>query len=155
VTITGTRFSDVSAVMFGSSSAAAFLVDSAGKITASSPAGASGAVNVTVTTPAGTSTITSADRFTYAAPSVTGLSPSSGPKAGGTEVTITGSGFATGSSTSFKFGTRPATDVDCESVNSCTAVAPAGAKLGKVEVIATVGKDHSKKSPPADQFTYT
>lgn len=155
VTITGKHFSEVSAVRFGSSSAAAFLVDSTSKITASSPAGTSGAVDVTVTTPAGTSAITSADRFTYAAPTVTGLSPSSGPKAGGSEVTITGSGFAPGSGTSFKFGSRPATGVDCESIESCTAVSPARAKVGKVEVIATVGKDHSKKDPPADQFTYT
>jgi hypothetical protein len=155
VTITGKHFSEVSAVRFGSSSAAAFLVDSTSKITASSPAGTSGAVDVTVTTPAGTSAITSADRFTYAAPTVTGLSPSSGPKAGGSEVTITGSGFAPGSGTSFKFGSRPATGVECESIESCTAVSPARAKVGKVEVTATVGKDHSKKNPPADQFTYT
>jgi IPT/TIG domain/PKD domain len=155
VTITGTHFSEVSAVRFDSSAAPAFLVDSPTKIVASSPAGASGVVDVTVTTAAGTSKTTSADRFTYAAPSVTGLSPSSGPKAGGSEVTITGDGFASGANTSFKFGKRAATGVDCESMTSCTAVSPAGAKVGKVEVIATVGKDHSKKNPPADQFSYT
>jgi PKD domain/IPT/TIG domain len=154
VTITGTHFSNVSAVKFGSSSADAFLVDSATKIVASSPPGSSGAVNVTVTTPAGTSAITNADRFTYAMPSVTGVSPSSGPKAGHSAVTITGEGFATGSGTRLQFGRRAATDVSCESMTSCTAVSPPGAKAGAVEVIATVGKEHSKKDPPADQFTY-
>ena len=47
----------------------------------------SGVVDVTVTTPEGTSAISPADQFTFtvaAAPTVTGLSPPSGPEAGGT-----------------------------------------------------------------------
>src|SRR5262245_65800146 len=49
VTITGTNFSGVTAVTFGSNAAGSFTVDSAAQITATSPAGV-GTVDVTVTT---------------------------------------------------------------------------------------------------------
>jgi hypothetical protein len=154
VTITGKHFSEVSAVRFGAASAASFTVNSTGTITALSPAGTSGVVDVTVTTSTGTSAIVAADRFTYAAPVVTSLSPHSGPKAGGSSVTIGGSGFAPGAGTIVKFGTRAATGVNCTSSVSCTAVSPPALKAVKVDVTANVGKEHGKKNPPADQFTY-
>ena len=47
-------------------------------------------MDVTVTTPAGTSATSPADQFTYvAAPTVTGYQPAGGSEAGGTPVTIT------------------------------------------------------------------
>ena len=154
VTITGTSFSGASAVSFGGTAAASFKVDSATSITAVSPAHASGTVDVTVTTPGGTSAIVSKDRFKYGSPTVTGVAPSGGPTAGGTAVTITGSGFALGAGTSFKFGKAAAGSVNCTSSTSCTAVSPAAAKAGAVDVIAAVGATKSKKNPPGDRFTY-
>src|SRR5207247_6010955 len=75
---------------------------SATSITVTAPAGAAGTVDVQVTTPAGTSPITTADRFTYAdvtgPPTVTGVTPISGPSAGGTSVVISGTNFASVSS---------------------------------------------------------
>ena len=64
VTVTGTSFTGATAVAFGSTTAAAFTVNSATSITATAPVG-HGTVDVTVTTPAGTSTTSSADQFTY------------------------------------------------------------------------------------------
>jgi alpha-tubulin suppressor-like RCC1 family protein len=66
VTITGTGFTGATAVRFGASNAATFTVNSATSVTAVSPK-AMGAltVDVTVTTPAGTSPTSSADQFTY------------------------------------------------------------------------------------------
>ncbi len=59
--------STVDAVYFGSVAAASFTVDSDSEITAASPAGAVGTVDVTVQGSSGsTSTATSADKFTYA-----------------------------------------------------------------------------------------
>ena len=66
VTITGTNLGGASAVDFGSN-AATITADSATSITATSPAG-TGTVDVTVTTPEGTSATSSADHFTYVAP---------------------------------------------------------------------------------------
>jgi hypothetical protein len=63
VTIGGTDFEGASAVKFGSAPAPSFHVNSEGQITAIVPAAAAGAVNVAVTTPAGTAT--SSQQFTY------------------------------------------------------------------------------------------
>jgi hypothetical protein len=66
VTITGTGFTGATAVKFGTSNATKFTVNSATSITAVSPkAMGSGTVDVTVTTPAGTSPTSPADQFTY------------------------------------------------------------------------------------------
>ncbi len=90
------------------------------------------------------------------APTVTEVSPASGPVAGGTGVTVTGSGFALGAgATSFKFGKALASSVECASSSSCTMLTPAARKPETVDVLAAVGKAKSKKNPPADQFTYT
>jgi hypothetical protein len=68
VTIVGRDFNSASAVKFGSKPAAGFTVESDTQITATTPAGSSpGAVDVTVTTLAGTSPTTSIDRFVYKA----------------------------------------------------------------------------------------
>lgn len=66
VTITGTNFTNASAVTFGGTAAAAFTVNSATSITATTPAHASGAVSVAVTTPGGTATASNA--YTYQDP---------------------------------------------------------------------------------------
>lgn len=72
VTITGTNFTGATAVSFGgtptlSGAFGGFTVVSATEITATAPAESSGTVDVTVTTPAGTSPTSSADQFAYVA----------------------------------------------------------------------------------------
>jgi DNA-binding beta-propeller fold protein YncE/alpha-tubulin suppressor-like RCC1 family protein len=66
VSISGTNFVGVTAVKFGANEAESFKVESASTISAIAPAvGEIGVVDVTVTTPAGTSPTGSADRFAY------------------------------------------------------------------------------------------
>ncbi|MDX6438755.1 MAG: hypothetical protein QOF45_1338 [Gaiellaceae bacterium] len=65
VTITGSAFTGATAVTFDGDPAASFSVDSATQITAVTPAHAAATVDVAVTTPAGTSSNTGADDFTY------------------------------------------------------------------------------------------
>jgi hypothetical protein len=65
VTITGTGFTGATAVMFGSVAATSFTVVSDTQITAVSPAQANSVVQVSVTTPIGTSADVAADNFTY------------------------------------------------------------------------------------------
>jgi subtilase family serine protease len=156
VTITGTGFVGVTAVGFGTTNAASFTVNSGTSITAVSPAGTTGLVDVTVATPNGTSAITSKDHFTFGNPTVTNVSPNTGSKAGGTPVTVKGSGFAPGSGTAFKFGKTPGTSASCTSTTECTVLAPpAATKPGAVDVSATAGGKTSKKTPLTDQFTYS
>ncbi len=80
---------------------------------------------MTVTTPGGTSATGAGDQFTYTnGPTVTSLSPSSGPTAGGTTVTVTGTSLS--GVTAVRFGATAATNFTVVSNTSLTAVAPAG-----------------------------
>ena len=69
-----------------------------------------------------------------AVPAVTTLSPTSGPVAGGTSVTITGTGFT--GATAVKFGSTAATSFTVNSATAITAKAPAGTG-GMVKVTVT------------------
>ena len=64
VTITGTNFDAVTAVKFGSTNAASYEVQSESTLLVVAPPGG-GTVDVTVTTPAGTSATSAADQFVY------------------------------------------------------------------------------------------
>jgi hypothetical protein len=68
VTIEGTGFTPASSVLFGTVPAASFYVESDTTISAVSPAHAAGTVDVTVTSPSGTSATGTADHFTYYVP---------------------------------------------------------------------------------------
>ena len=151
VTITGSSFTGATAVKFGSAAATSFTVSSSGQIRASSPAG-SGTVDVTVTTPAGTSANNPADKFTYIkqpAPAISGINPSSGPAAGGTKLTITGSNFT--GATAVKFGSAAATSFTVSSSGQITATSPAGSGTVDVTVTTPAGTSATRL---ADWFTY-
>jgi hypothetical protein len=153
VTITGTNFVGTEAVRFGGGAATGFVVNSATKITAVSPAEPAGTVDLTVTTSGGTTAITTVDHFKFT-PTITSVSPNSGATTGATTVAITGAGFALGTTaTKFKFGTTLSKSVNCTSTTECTAVTPAHA-AGTVDVHAVVNKVTSPKNAPVDQFTY-
>ncbi len=83
IAVVGNNFTGATAVNFGSTPATSFSVVSSGQINAVVPAG-SGAVDVTVTTPGGTSSTVSGDVYKYV-PSVTSVSPTSGPTTGGND----------------------------------------------------------------------
>jgi alpha-tubulin suppressor-like RCC1 family protein len=83
-------------------------------------------------------------------PTVSGVSPASGPATGGTKVTITGSTFA--GATSVHFGSSAATSFTVESPETISAVAPAGAP-GTVDVTVTTAAGTSPTGT-ADRFSY-
>jgi hypothetical protein len=152
VTIRGTNFTGATGVSFGNV-ATDFTVLSDGSITATVPAEAAGTVDVTVTTYSGTSATSSADDYTYnagAAPTVTGLSSSTGSSLGGDPVTILGTGFT--SATGVSFGSVAA-DFTVNSDGSITAYAPTEA-AGTVDVTVTTYNGTSAAST-ADHYTYT
>ena len=118
-------------------------------ITVESPAG-TGTLNVTVTTPGGTSATSTDDLFTYA-PTITAISPTAGPPSGGTFVTITGTGFTAG--TTVMFGTEPGTSPTVISATTITVFSPSG--MGTVDVtVTTPTPTATSATSPADQFTY-
>jgi hypothetical protein len=151
VTITGSSLTGVTAVSFGTAAATNVIVESDSAIVATAPAHADGTVDVTVTNPAGTSAVVAADQYAYAAaaPTVTSVSPATGPPGGGTEVTITGTGFS--DATEVSFGSTAAAAVGLPSATSITAVTPAGS--GTVDVTVT-SPDGTSAASAADQFSY-
>jgi|GEM_PF-3528551 len=155
VIITGSGFAGVTSVRFGAANAGSFKVETPTSISAVSPPGTTGSVDVTVTTPNGTSATSQRTAFLYGRPTVTGVSPATGPRAGGTRVTVTGGGFAVGAGlTVLKAGRSAMTEVNCASNTECTAVMPAATRSGAVDVRATVAGKSSAKSSPAVRFTY-
>jgi hypothetical protein len=130
VTIAGSGLQGATGVRFGNVPARSVTVESDTELTAVSPFG-TGASSVSVTTPIGTSGVLT---FTFVpAPQLVSLAPGSGVQAGGTPVTLTGTGFS--DATEVRFGSTPATAVVVVSDTEVTAISPAG--TGGVNV--TVG----------------
>ena len=159
MTITGTGFVAPFTVHFGTVAATTTHLVSPTSITVLAPPNTSGSVPVTVSTESGTSEVSTKLAFKYENPTVKGVAPSHGPLAGGTSVTVTGSGFALGSGTTLLFKKTPGTAVNCSSSSECTVTSPATTTKPKngvvvVDVVAQIGKAKSKKSKPADTFTY-
>jgi hypothetical protein len=149
VTIAGTNFAAGATVTFGSAAASNVIVVSGTQITATTPAGSAGAVMVTVSNPGGQSGGL-ASAFTYIAPpTVTSVSPSTGPAAGGTAVTITGTNFASGATVTF--GGTAATNVAVTNSTTITATTPAHV-AGVVTV--TVTNSNGLSGSLASGFTY-
>jgi len=136
VTITGTGFTAGSTVSVDGGPAITPTTIAANglSLTFATPPHAAGPVTVTVTTPSGTTT---AGIYTYdAAPTTTGIDPDNGPAAGGTSVTVFGTGFTDDATVSVDGG--PAitpTDIAADGT-SVTFITPAH-PAGDVPVIVT------------------
>ncbi|MGA2010991.1 MAG: IPT/TIG domain-containing protein [Solirubrobacteraceae bacterium] len=157
VKIVGTGFTGATAVSFDGTAATSFNVVSDSTITAVTPPGLD-VVDVQVTADDDDSPVSASDQFTYTAnagpPTVSGVSPGSGARAGGTTVQIAGANFTGATQVSF-CGTA-ATSFTVISDTRITAVAPPGS--GTCDVTVTVDPtDPAATSPasPADQFSYT
>ena len=154
VTVTGTGFIAPVTVAFGSVQGTSVKVNSSTSLSVLSPPNTSGNAPVTVTTIEGTSAATSKSTFKYENPIISSVVPAQGPLAGGTPVTIKGSGFALGSLTTLLFKKAPGTAVNCSSTTECTVTSPAQTKAAVVDIVAEIGKSKSKKIRPQDAFRY-
>ena len=150
MTITGSGFTGTAAVTFGGTAATSFTVNSDTSITAVTPGGPAGAVDVAVARPDGSASLPNGFTYTAVAPPViTSVAPNTGPEAGGTSVTITGTGFT--GATAVTFGGTAAASFTVVSDTSITATTPAHA-AGAVDV-AVARPDGSASLP--NGFTYT
>jgi hypothetical protein len=133
VIIPGTNLTGATSVTFGGIPATAFTVNSATQITATVPSGAVSG-SITVVTPTGTASSTTPFQVSPP-PTVTSVAPASG-KVGDT-VTLVGTGFT--GATAVKFGGTPAATFTVSAPTTLTAVVPAGASAGPVEVTTPGG----------------
>src|SRR5690606_38635391 len=119
-------------VTFGGLAAQSYTVDNDGAITATTPAHVAGSVDVAVTTPGGTDTLANGFEFlAVPAPTITGVSPNTGPVGGGALVTITGTDLT--GATSVTFDGLAAASYTVDSPTQVTAVSPPHA-AGAVDV---------------------
>ncbi len=141
VTITGTGFRGTTDVQFGTTSAQ-YTIDSTTQITAYAPAG-TGTPTVKVINAAGTGTSTGT--FTYfGAPTVSSISPATGPPGGGTSVVITGTDFTP--SATVRFGSADATVTSRNGTTGITVTAPAGTGSQFVTVTTAGGTSAQNNS---------
>jgi hypothetical protein len=156
VRIDGTGFPNPPKVYFGYTQATNNVVyHSDTLITADSPGGQPGQVEVTVTDANNTPPVHNQpwDLFTYASvPTVTGVSPASGPSAGGTVVTITGTNFT--NVASVLFGGTAATNFNVLNATTIDAQAPQEV-AGAVDVRVSNPAGTSRINRPGDVFTYS
>jgi len=148
VTVTGSGFTSGSTVRFGSAQASGVQFVSGTQINATTPPGTAGVVSVTVTSALSESASVAA-AFTYTnettiptpttptqptgALTVSGVTPNVGTSAGGTTVTVTGTGFQVGAAV--LFGLLPATNVTVVGPSQITATTPANSvAVGPVSV---------------------
>jgi hypothetical protein len=149
VTIRGSNFTGATRVVFGTTPAASFVVVNATTITAVTPPHAAGTVSVRVVTPSGPGE--AAGAFTYFGSSrstIVSISPGTGPTTGGTNVTITGTGFT--GATAVAFG-GAAASFTVVSATTISAITPAH-KEGSVNVRVTTPGGVARA---VSAFTYT
>ena len=153
ITLTGTNFVSGATVRVGGTAATNVAFVSATQLTARTPAGTAGARDVQITNPNGQS-VTRTGGFTYtaaaAAPTLTSVSPTSGPTAGGTTITLTGTNFVSGATV--RVGGTAATNVAFVSATQLTARTPAGT-AGARDVQIT--NPNGQSATRTGGFTYT
>ncbi len=122
------------------------------QLTFSTPTKTAGTYNLKVETDYGLS-YEKVNAVTYLAlPTVSGISPTSGGTAGGTAVTVTGTGFTAGATTPVvKFGGTNATSVVVVSATSITCVSPAKTAGAHNVTVTTDGGT----STGTNNFTYS
>ncbi len=124
VTITGTGFTSDVEVLFGGRSSPSITLVSATQLKVIAPEGAAAdVVDLSVYNKNGTSTQRRAYRYTGDL-RVLNIAPLTGPLAGGTSVTLTGSGFT--GATEVKFGANAGTALTVVSDSQLTVTTPAG-----------------------------
>jgi len=160
ITVTGTGFVDGARVTVGGGTCSNVTVVSATSITCvtpylSPPTGSVGAKDVKVTNE-DNQFDTATNAFTYvAAPTFTSVSPASGPVAGGTRITITGTDFVAGDTVTL-FGARgllgSCTGVNFISSTSLSCLTPAG-QVGPADI--NVDDVYGQNALGTEAFTYS
>ncbi len=148
VTISGTGFvAGQTTVLFGGKAGKNVQVSTDGtQMTVDTPAaGTAGPVDVMVTTPGGN--VTKKGGYTYVGvPTVTGITPATGPLNGSVPVTISGTGFVAGQTTVL-FGGKAGKNVQVSTDGTqMTVDTPAAGTAGPVDVMVTTpGGNVTKK----------
>jgi type IV pilus assembly protein PilY1 len=148
VIITGKNFNNAT-VYFGTKEAT-IISQTATEIKCITPSGTAGPVDLEVKNANGDKDV-EVNAFTYQAlaPTVSNVNPATGPEAGGTAVTITGTNFQSGATV--KFNNILATNVVVVNATTITCKTPAGTGAVKVKVV----NPDTQSAEWSGTFTYT
>ncbi|MBP5114738.1 autotransporter domain-containing protein [Pseudomonas protegens] len=138
VTLTGSNFTGATSVSFGGTAAPSYTVNNATTITATTPAHAAGAVNVTIITPGGSTTLTNG--YTYAVPA---------PTVGPVSATVAANSSANSITLSLSGGAATSVAVASVAVASAASHGTATASGTSISYTPTAGFSGT------DSFTYT
>jgi formylglycine-generating enzyme required for sulfatase activity len=148
ITLTGSNLTGAVSVTVGGAFATDVTVVNETTVTAVTPAGSAGAQSVGITTPGGTANLANSFTYVVPAPTISSVSPSSGPTSGGTSITITGTNL-TGAGV-VTVGGVAATSVVVVNSTTVTAVTPAGSAGANAVSVTTPGGTANL----ANAFTY-
>ncbi|MFM2007744.1 MAG: hypothetical protein RLZZ09_3399, partial [Pseudomonadota bacterium] len=127
ITLTGTNFTDATAVTVAGVSCSGLTVVDAETARCTTPARSAGSASVKITTPGGTSW--SNGYFTYVAPvppppQVASVTPGYGTTDGGTSITISGANFT--GATGISIGGLPCASLSVTNATTATCITPPG-----------------------------
>lgn len=152
VTAIGNNFGPAgtpASVMVGSVPATNVTVTGHSTLTFTTPPGTGVNVNLTITV--GGQSSMAQPLWSYQAPSVSGVTPGSGPTSGGTAITITGANFGpAGTPAAVTINGISATDVNVVGHTSLTCTTPPGAGANRNVVVSVSGQS----STPAPVWSY-
>jgi len=150
ITITGSGLTGTSGISIGGTSLGTgdWVVVNDTTITTQTPRGTAGSVNVQVTTAGGTSVANKLYTYLPSPPAISGVTPNTGSTAGGTKLTISGSGFT--GATAVTVGGVPATGMSIKGDTSISVTT--GADTAGVASVAVTNATGT--SAPNKLFTY-
>jgi hypothetical protein len=149
ITLTGTNFLAGPTVTVGGMAATNVQRVSSTQVTATTPSGTAGLVDITLTN-SDLQSVTLGQAFRYIpSPAVTSIAPANGPVQGGTRITVTGSNFAPGATV--RIGGVPAFAVTVTGPTTLTAVTNAAA-AGPSDVRVTNPDGQSATLSPGFTF---
>jgi peptidoglycan/xylan/chitin deacetylase (PgdA/CDA1 family) len=151
VTLTGKGFRGITTVTFGGVPGTALHVVSSTKLAITSPRHRGGLVAVRVITNHGTSPSRIADHYLYVSPpTISSITPTSGPTAGGTRVRISGAHFQ--HVTAVLFGSTRGTALRVLTTSKLDITAPAHSSgLIGIRVVTRYGRSAARTG---DHYTY-
>ncbi len=149
ITVTGTHFLSGIAITVGGAACSGVTLSSATSVSCSTPAHAAGLVDI-VATNTDLQSATLSSSYTYQpAPTIGSVAPPAGPLAGGTPLTITGTGFLVGATVTV--GGSPCSGMVVVSATQVTCNTP-GHSAGPADVVLT--NTDGQSGTLAASFTY-
>lgn len=142
--LAGTNFCGVTGITIGGVACQSFSVNSPTSASCVVPPGTIGPASVVVTTAGGSNAANTLFAYKQPPPTVTTVSPSNGPAAGGTTITITGTGFT--NVTGITVGGQACASYTVVSNTSATCTTSAGTSTRASVNVTTVGGTNNGNS---------